>query len=108
MSNAPVRATGSKRGMQQAQHSLAPDAGRRLRPHVQGSAVYVPEKDAMLWRIKNFPGGREFLMRCRFALPSVAAEEVQTGRLPPIRVNFEIPYLTVSGIQVMLLPLRRQ
>ena len=54
----------------------------------------------MLWRIKNFPGGREFLMRCRFALPSVAAEEVQTGRLPPIRVNFEIPYLTVSGIQV--------
>ena len=65
--------------------------------------MYVPEKDAMLWKIKNFPGGREFLMRCRFALPSVAAEEVPTGRMPPIRVNFEIPYLTVSGIQVRCL-----
>lgn len=67
---------------------------------MQGTAVYVPEKDAMMWKIKNFPGGREFLMRCRFALPSVAAEEVPAGRMPPIRVNFEIPYLTVSGIQV--------
>ena len=39
-------------------------------------------------------------MRCRFALPSVAAEEEATGRMPPIRVNFELPYFTVSGIQV--------
>ena len=56
----------------------------------------------MVWKIKNFPGGREFVMRCRFALPSVAAEEETTGRMPPIRVNFELPYFTVSGIQVCL------
>ena len=67
---------------------------------LQGTATYAPEKDAMVWKIKNFPGGREFLMRCRFALPSVPAEEEASGRMPPIRVNFELPYFTVSGIQV--------
>jgi hypothetical protein len=60
----------------------------------------VPEKESLMWKIKSFPGGREFLLRAKFSLPSVAAEEEQQGRMPPIRVNFEIPYFTVSGIQV--------
>ena len=37
-------------------------------------------------------------MRAHFGLPSVIAENVE-GR-PPIHVRFEIPYFTVSGIQV--------
>lgn len=61
--------------------------------------MYAPEKEALVWKIKSFPGGREFLLRCKFGLPSVEAEEEQQGRMPPIRVNFEIPYFTVSGIQ---------
>ena len=67
---------------------------------MQGTAVYVPEKEALVWKIKSFPGGREFLLRAKFSLPSVAAEEEPHGRMPPIAVNFEIPYFTVSGIQV--------
>ena len=55
----------------------------------------------MVWKIKNFPGGKEFLLRCKFGLPSVEAEEEAKGRMPPIRVKFEIPYFTVSGIQVI-------
>ncbi|CAK0787979.1 AP-1 complex subunit mu-2 [Coccomyxa viridis] len=69
----------------------------------QGTAVYVPEKEALVWKIKSFPGGREFLLRAKFSLPSVAAEEEPRGRMPPMRVNFEIPYFTVSGIQVRYL-----
>merc|ERR1711879_893321 len=69
----------------------------------QGAAQYVPEEEAMVWKIKHFPGGREFLLRCKFSLPSVAAEEDPQGRMPPIRVRFEIPYFTVSGIQVRYL-----
>ena len=38
-------------------------------------------------------------MRAHFGLPSVVAEETE-GR-PPIHVKFEIPYFTVSGIQVL-------
>ena len=37
-------------------------------------------------------------MRAHFGLPSVEAEEDE-GR-PPIKVKFEIPYFTVSEIQV--------
>jgi len=65
--------------------------------------MYVPEKEGLIWKIKNFPGGKEFMLRCKFGLPSVAAEEEPHGRMPPIGVTFEIPYFTVSGIQVHLL-----
>lgn len=37
-------------------------------------------------------------MRAHFGLPSVESEELDAKR--PITVNFEIPYFTVSGIQV--------
>ncbi|KAK2086487.1 AP-1 complex subunit mu-2 [Saguinus oedipus] len=60
------------------------------------SAKYVPEKNVMIWSIKSFPGGKEYLMRAHFGLPSMEKEEVE-GR-PPIGVKFEIPYFTVSGI----------
>ncbi|XP_051834524.1 AP-1 complex subunit mu-2-like [Antechinus flavipes] len=63
-----------------------------------GSAKYLPEKNVIIWNIKSFPGGKEYLMRAHFGLPSVEKEEVE-GR-PPISVKFEIPYFTVSGIQV--------
>ncbi|XP_027944501.1 AP-1 complex subunit mu-2 isoform X3 [Eumetopias jubatus] len=63
-----------------------------------GSAKYMPEKNVVIWSIKSFPGGKEYLMRAHFGLPSVEKEEVE-GR-PPIGVKFEIPYFTVSGIQV--------
>lgn len=68
-----------------------------------GTAVYAPEREAMLWKIKSFPGGKEYMLRAKFGLPSVAAEEDTAERRPPIRVKFEIPYFTVSGIQVRYL-----
>ncbi|XP_051940120.1 AP-1 complex subunit mu-2 isoform X1 [Hippocampus zosterae] len=63
-----------------------------------GNAKYVPEKNWVVWTIKSFPGGKEFLMRAHFGLPSVENDELE-GK-PPITVKFEIPYFTVSGIQV--------
>jgi len=36
-----------------------------------GSVHYAPEKSAMVWKIKQLGGGREFLMRAHFGLPSV-------------------------------------
>lgn len=82
---------------------LPPDAIQPTVRASQGSAMYAPEKEVLVWKIKNFPGGKEFMLRCKFGLPSVAAEEEAHGRMPPIRVTFEIPYFTVSGIQVRYL-----
>ena len=43
-------------------------------------------------------------MRAHFGLPSVENEDAE-GR-PPISIKFEIPYFTVSGIQVRLISQR--
>jgi Adaptor complexes medium subunit family len=83
-----------------ASHTGSAAARCAVFPAAQGGALYVPEKEALVWKLKSFPGGREFLLRCKFGLPSVEAEDEPTGRMPPIRVSFEIPYFTVSGIQV--------
>ncbi|KAG8702794.1 AP-1 complex subunit mu-1 [Ceratobasidium sp. 423] len=67
-----------------------------------GSVQYAPDKSAFVWKIKQLGGAREFLMRAHFGLPSVrGAEEIE--KKPPITVRFEIPYFTVSGIQVRYL-----
>lgn len=71
-----------------------------------GKVEYVPEKNAIVWRIKQFQGQKEYQMRAHFGLPSVSAEEF-AGQNPnaraPINVAFEIPYFTCSGIQVRYL-----
>ncbi|CAJ0578272.1 unnamed protein product, partial [Mesorhabditis spiculigera] len=66
-----------------------------------GSVRYTPEQSAFVWTIKSFPGGKEYLLSAHFSLPSVVREESE-GR-PPIKVKFEIPYFTTSGIQVRYL-----
>ncbi|KAJ0037673.1 hypothetical protein Pint_22879 [Pistacia integerrima] len=68
-----------------------------------GSASYAPETDAFVWKIKSFPGGKEYMLRAEFTLPSITDEEATPERKAPIRVKFEIPYFTVSGIQVRYL-----
>ncbi|KAG5087649.1 hypothetical protein JHK86_000261 [Glycine max] len=65
-----------------------------------GSASYAPEKDALIWKIRSFPGGKEYMLRAEFRLPSITDEEATPERKAPIRVKFEIPYFTVSGIQL--------
>jgi len=66
-----------------------------------GTVKYAPEQSAIIWTIKSFPGGKEYLMRAHFGLPSVVGEDNE-GK-PPIQVRFEIPYFTTSGIQVRYL-----
>jgi AP-1 complex subunit mu len=70
-----------------------------------GSVTYLPDKDSVLWTIKQFHGGREFLMRAHFGLPSISADDTASANSwkAPIAVKFEIPYFTVSGIQVRYL-----
>lgn len=65
-----------------------------------GTVKYVPDQDSMVWCVKQFPGQKEFIMRAHFGFPSVAGEDRQKFSKRPISVRFEIPYFTVSGIQV--------
>ena len=67
-----------------------------------GTVTYIPDKDCIMWSIKQFYGSREYLMRAHFGLPSTTDRD-NTDWKKPIAVNFEIPYFTVSGIQVRYL-----
>lgn len=67
-----------------------------------GTVTYFPDKDAIIWSIKQFTGSKEYLMRAHFGLPSISAEDTEHWRAP-IEVKFEIPYFTVSGLQVRYL-----
>jgi len=67
-----------------------------------GTVDYAPEKNAIVWTIKQFQGAREYLLRAHFGLPTITDEENPAAK-PPITVAFEIPYFTVSGIQVRYL-----
>jgi len=67
-----------------------------------GTVTYMPDRDAIIWSIKQFNGASEYLMRAHFGLPSVDREDGDNWK-KPIEVKFEIPYLTVSGLQVRYL-----
>lgn len=56
-----------------------------------------------MWSIKQFVGQKEYFMRAHFGLPSVSSEDGSTVTKAPISVRFEIPYFTVSGVQVRYL-----
>lgn len=67
-----------------------------------GSIKWVPEKSAILWKIRSFPGGKEYGMSAQLGLPSINNnEEPKVKR--PVQVKFQIPYFTTSGIQVRYL-----
>lgn len=67
-----------------------------------GTVIYVPDQQVIVWRIKQFQGQKEFLLRAHFGLPSIESDD-EVEKSPPISVKFTIPYFTVSGIQVRYL-----
>ncbi|CXJ12559.1 AP-1 complex subunit mu-1, putative [Plasmodium berghei] len=76
-------------------------------PHFQtyiGTVKYYPDKDILLWKIKQFQGQKEYIMNAQFGLPSIVSNENKDIYYKrPVNVKFEIPYFTVSGITVRYL-----
>lgn len=68
-----------------------------------GVIEYLPDKDCMVWNIREFPGQSDISMSATFSLPSVKSPERDNFIKIPIQIEFEIPYYTISGIQVRYL-----
>lgn len=67
-----------------------------------GTVKWIPEKSCLVWKLKTFPGGKQYIMRAELGLPAVVdTESIMTKK--PIKVTFNIPYFTTSGIQVRYL-----
>jgi len=77
---------------------VPPDADSPQFEAEMGKVVYVPDKDIFIWKIKRFPGQQEYFMRAQFGMPSIPAEEPLNK--VPIKIRFEIPSLTASGLHV--------
>ena len=50
----------------------------RFRTNI-GSVHYAPETSSIVWKIKQFGGNKEFLMRAELGLPSVRGDEERGG-----------------------------
>ncbi len=68
-----------------------------------GSITYSPESESMNWIIKSLSGGRSECARIKLSFPSVVEERKMRVTPPILSVNFEIPYFTISGVQVRYL-----
>ena len=42
-----------------------------------GTASYAPERGAIVWKLKQLPGGKEYTLKAQYNLPSV-----RTGKQP--------------------------
>lgn len=78
------------------------DADTPTFKYSHGSIKWVPEKNAILWKIKNFSGGKEYSMTAQLGLPSTEANEAPRIKRP-VQIKFQIPYFTTSGMQVRYL-----
>lgn len=78
------------------------DADTPTFKYSHGSIKWLPEKNAILWKLKSFAGGKEYSMTAQLGLPSVDGIEPPKVKRP-IQVKFQIPYFTTSGIQVRYL-----
>lgn len=68
-----------------------------------GSITYSPEMESLIWIMKSLPGGRSECARIKLSFPSVVEERKMTVTSPVLSVDFEIPYFTISGVQVRYL-----
>jgi AP-1 complex subunit mu len=69
-----------------------------------GSAGIVPLKAQLVWTIRNLRGGDEATLNAELGLPVIRAESTQQETiLSPIRVEFRLPFFTMSGLRVQSL-----
>lgn len=69
-----------------------------------GSAKYAPDRDVIVWTLKQFKAGREADMRGHFLMSSSGIKQgSENAAKRPITLEFEVPYFTISGLQVRFL-----
>jgi len=66
-----------------------------------GKAKYEPTNDALVWRIRRFPGETELVLTAEVDLVPTVSEKIWSK--PPISVDFQVPMFTASGLRVRFL-----
>jgi len=66
-----------------------------------GRAKYEPEQQAIVWRVKRFPGKAQCLLSGDVDLMPTVRPKAWSR--PPIHVEFQVPMFTASGVHVRFL-----
>jgi len=66
-----------------------------------GRAKYEPQQNAIIWRMKKFPGDAEYTVYADVELASTVSEKGWSK--PPITLEFQVTMFTASGLQVRFL-----
>ena len=72
-------------------------SGTRLTVGV-GRAKYEPEQNAIVWRVRRFPGGTEVVLNGEIEL--IRSTKNKAWAKPPLSVDFQVPMFTASGLHV--------
>jgi AP-2 complex subunit mu-1 len=64
-----------------------------------GSAKYVPEHNAIMWKVRRFAGGSEVVLNGEVELITTSGKAKPWVR-PPINIDFQVPMFTASGLHV--------
>merc|ERR1712217_847207 len=70
---------------------VPPDADSPSFKTSMGKVEYVPEETCLKWRIKQFNGQKEYLMKAHFGLSPITSEDagqIDNEQNAPIRVKF--------------------
>eukprot|EP00741_Cyanophora_paradoxa_P019768 tig00021168_g19079.t1 len=67
-----------------------------------GKAKYEAEHDAIVWKIRKFPGDAEVTLSSEIELVASATGNKPWSR-PPISMEFQVPMFTASGLHVRFL-----
>ena len=73
-----------------------------------GSASYCSERDSIQWTIPQFAGHKNYSMTASCSLPSLESKDRLNFTRIPAEIVFEIPFFTVSGIQVKYLKIQEK
>jgi AP-2 complex subunit mu-1 len=68
-----------------------------------GRAKYRPESDAIVWKIRRFPGDSKFILGAEIELSATVSQQKKAWSRPPISMEFQVPMFTASGLHVRFL-----
>lgn len=68
-----------------------------------GRAKYVPEHNAILWKVRRFPGRTEFNLAAEVECVRTYSSEKKAWSRPPITMDFSVPMYAASGLQIRYL-----
>lgn len=72
-----------------------------------GRAKYEPESDALVWRIRRFPGETEYVVQAELDLVPTVQDKGWVAK-PPISLDFQVPMFTASGLRVRFLRIQEK